>query len=84
MNDLRLYTRPGCGFSMHLQFQMDRRGITYDAINIWDNPDAAATVRKAANGNETVPTVEIGTRLLVNPSIEQVVAALDAAGRQSD
>jgi mycoredoxin len=39
-----------------------------DEINIWEDPDGAAFVRSVAGGNETVPTVRIGTRSVVNPS----------------
>jgi mycoredoxin len=44
-------------------------------VNIWDDPAAAAIVRGAAGGNETVPTVDVGGRLMVNPSAKQVMSA---------
>ncbi|WP_422392164.1 glutaredoxin family protein [Nakamurella antarctica] len=37
-------------------------------INIWSDPDAAAFVRSVAGGNETVPTVVIDGRAVVNPA----------------
>ena len=69
--------RPGCGFCAALRRQMDRAGVEYNEFNIWDDDAAAARVRAAANGNETVPTVYIGGRSLVNPSLEQVLSAID-------
>jgi hypothetical protein len=35
-------------------------------------------VRSVANGNETVPTVIIGSTALVNPSFDEVEAAVKA------
>jgi glutaredoxin len=58
-----------------LKRSLAREGVTTTEVNIWDDADAAAIVRGAARGNETVPTVEIGGRFLVNPSARQVLAA---------
>ena len=41
--------------------------------NIWEDPAAAAVVRAAARGNETVPTVGVGDTYLVNPSLNAVL-----------
>ncbi len=70
------YWRPGCGFCAMLQRSLDSHGISYDALNIWDDPEAAAFVRSVADGNETVPTVVVGGRAMVNPSIQQVLEAM--------
>ena len=68
--------RPGCGFCAMLRSRMDAAGVEYNEFNIWEDDAAAARVRAAANGNETVPTVYIGEFSLVNPSLEQVLAAI--------
>ncbi len=39
-----------------------------DEVNIWEDPAGAAFVRSVTGGDETVPTVCIGTKSLVNPS----------------
>jgi len=44
--------------------------------NIWERADHAATVRSIADGNETVPTVVVGGVGLVNPSLDDVNAAV--------
>lgn len=77
--EIVVYTRPGCPFSAMLHNRLDRAKLPYRDIDIWQHPDAAAAVRAVANGNETVPTVNIGEVWLVNPSLEQVKAALQAA-----
>lgn len=66
------YWRPGCPYCVSLRRGLSRRGIPFQPVNIWENPDAAARVRSAAGGNETVPTVVIGGHALVNPSVAQV------------
>ena len=75
---ITVYWRPGCGFCAMLEGRMQRAGIDYDRRNIWQDEAAAAFVRSVANGNETVPTVTVGEVAMVNPSLKQVVAALEA------
>lgn len=59
---------------MFLRRGLRKAGVDAREVNIWDDPEAAAIVRGAANGNETVPTVRVGDRFLVNPSADEVVA----------
>jgi mycoredoxin len=73
-DSITVYWRPGCGFCSSLFRQLDRAGVPYERVNIWDDPDAAATVRAAARGNETVPTVSVGGLMLVNPDVHQLLA----------
>ena len=70
-----MYWRPGCGFCTRLRRQLDQHQVEYRLINIWDDPAAAAYVRSVARGNETVPTVSVGTVALVNPTVHDVLAA---------
>jgi len=75
--EITVYWRPGCPFCMSLRHSLSRHDVATTEINIWDDPEAAATVRAAARGNETVPTVEVAGMFLVNPSGREV---MDAAG----
>ncbi len=76
--------RPGCPFCAMLLRRLERTGLAFDRVDIWEHPEAAAWVRSVADGNETVPTVRVagGTPVravaLVNPSATQV---LDVLGR---
>lgn len=70
-----VYWRPGCGFCSSLRRQLDRAEIPHELVNIWEVEGAAGVVRSHANGNETVPTVVIGPVGLVNPSLDQILAA---------
>ena len=73
---ITFYWRPGCGFCMGLERRLEHLGVPMDKHNIWEEPEAAATVRSMANGNETVPTVVIGEARMVNPSADAVLAAI--------
>ncbi len=73
---ITFYWRPGCGFCMMLDRKLSKLGIPMDKRNIWDDPDAAATVRSIANGNETVPTVVVGDISMVNPRAADVIEAM--------
>ena len=70
------YWRPGCPFCMNLERGLSKHNIPLNKKNIWDSQADAATVRRIANGNETVPTVVIGEAELVNPSAAQVIQAI--------
>jgi glutaredoxin len=71
------YWRPGCPFCMALEHGLGRAGIGLNKVNIWKDPEAAARVRQITGGDETVPTVVIGERGLVNPSVGEVLAELN-------
>ncbi len=71
------YTRPGCGFSARLHRGLERRGIPMTRHDIWSDPEAAATVRAAARGYETVPTIGFAGEFLVNPGVNEVVELLN-------
>lgn len=75
-----LYWRPGCPYCVRLRLGLRRVGLAVEEVNIWADPAAAQLVRRVAGGNETVPTVTIGDRSLVNPSTTEVLAAARKAG----
>ena len=58
----------GCLYCRRLRTKLKRAGVHVDEINIWEDPAGAAFVRSVTGGDETVPTVRIGTRSFVNPS----------------
>ncbi|MFJ8788874.1 mycoredoxin [Streptomyces sp. NPDC102462] len=68
-----MYSTTWCGYCRRLKSQMDREGIAYTEINIEQDPESAAFVEKANNGNQTVPTVLFADgSTLTNPSLAQV------------
>jgi mycoredoxin len=77
--EVEFYWRPGCGFCAALHRPLSKSGFNVREINIWEEPGAAERVREVANGNETVPTVIVGSIAMVNPSFAEVEAAVKAA-----
>jgi glutaredoxin-like protein len=80
---ITVYWRPGCGFCGALITGLRKQDVPFEQVNIWDDDEAAAYVRSVARGNETVPTVRVGSIGMVNPSVQQVLAAATAP-RQSE
>ena len=76
MAQVTVYWRPGCSFCWSLRRALQRAGVEAVERNIWDDADAAGFVRSATGGDETVPTVDIDGRVMVNPRPKQVLAAL--------
>jgi mycoredoxin len=65
---ITVFWRPGCMFGSALLRDLERLDVPHERRDIWQDPKAAAAVRAAASGNETVPTVRIGEVTFVNPS----------------
>ena len=77
---MTLYWRPGCPYCARLRVRLRLARIPYDAVNIWEDGEAAGVVRSVNDGDELVPTVRIGERFMSNPSFREVRAALAARG----
>ncbi len=77
--DLTIYSTPWCGYCHRLMKQLDRQGVSYTAVDIEREPEAAEYVMAVNGGNQTVPTVVFadGTAL-TNPSVKAVLARLSA------
>ena len=65
---------------MALERQLASTNLTITYRNIWEDPEAAAFVRSHAQGNEVVPTVQIGSSVLVNPNVDEVTSAAVTTG----
>lgn len=78
VDGIEVLWRPGCPFCSRLRGGLRRRAIATTEINIWDDRGAAERVRAVTGGDETVPTVFVGTVALVNPSVQEVVDAVEA------
>ncbi len=79
MAAVTVYWRPMCGYCNTLKRELDRHGIAYDDVDIWEHREKAEIVRRATGGDEIVPTVQIGERFFVNPSAIEVLEAAQAA-----
>jgi len=77
-----IYWRPGCKYCIRLRIRLGSEARRLHWVNIWTDPAAAARVRAANDGNETVPTVLVvpadggAEVVMTNPSLSQVQKAL--------
>ena len=72
-----MYSTAWCGYCHRLKSQMDREGITYEVIDIEQQPEAAEIVERVNNGNQTVPTlVYPDGSAQTNPALKDVKAKL--------
>lgn len=76
-----MYSTPWCGYCHRLKGQMDREGISYEVVDIEQDPSAADVVMQVNNGNQTVPTLVYSDgSAQTNPSLAQVKAKLAELG----
>ncbi|MFJ8821146.1 glutaredoxin domain-containing protein [Streptomyces sp. NPDC102467] len=67
-----VYWRSGCKYCLRLRFRLGRGARRVHWVDIWRDPAAAAEVRAANEGNETVPTVFVAGRPHTNPDPQWV------------
>jgi mycoredoxin len=78
---LTVYTTSWCGFCHRLMTVLKCNGISYDAVDIEQDPAAAEFVSLVNGGNRTVPTVKFADgSTLTNPSAAEVKAKLAEVG----
>ena len=71
-----MYTTSRCGYCVLLKRYLNFRGIAYEEVNIEDDPALQRQLEEWTGGYQTVPTVQIGEQVLVNPRGPDVEAAL--------
>jgi mycoredoxin len=74
--EIVIYWRPDCVFCLNLLLRLKLTRLRYRKVDIRNDPGAKAFVRSVADGNETVPTVVVAGRALVNPSKRQLIEAV--------
>jgi len=78
---LTVYTTSWCGFCHRLVTVLKSNGISFDQVDIEQDPAAAEFVGSVNGGNRTVPTVKFADgSTLTNPSAAQVTAKLAEVG----
>ncbi|RNL80589.1 glutaredoxin family protein [Halostreptopolyspora alba] len=78
VDSVAFYWRPGCPFCFALRRKLRKERVPLREVNIWTDESAAARVRAITGGDETVPTVVVGPRAMVNPSAAEVIDAARA------
>ncbi|MFC9295055.1 glutaredoxin domain-containing protein [Streptomyces sp. NPDC057011] len=74
-----VFWRPGCKYCIRLRLRLGRNARRLHWVNIWQDPAAAAAVRAANDGNETVPTVVVADQPHTNPDPEWVREQLSSS-----
>ncbi len=71
-----VYGGRGCAIAMMVRRYLDRAGVPHRFID-WDaHPEVRAELEWLADGRLASPTVRIGGRILVQPSIQELDWAL--------
>lgn len=71
-----MYSTSWCGYCRRLGSQLREAGIEFEVIDLDADSRHDERIKEASGGFRTVPTLEIGDRLLVNPTIIEVKRAL--------
>jgi mycoredoxin len=73
-----MYSTTWCGYCRRLKRQFDEAGIAYEEVDVDVEKHYGDLIVEATGGYRTVPTVQVGERLLVNPTLKEVELALGA------
>ena len=65
---VKMFTTTWCGFCKGTKRYLDSKGVTYEEIDIEQHPEYGEKIEQETGGFRTVPTLEIGGKLYVNPS----------------
>lgn len=76
---ITMYTTTWCGYCRRLKRQLDEERISYREIDVDEQAGFDERIVEATGGYRTVPTLEVGPRMLVNPTLGEVRAALAAS-----
>ena len=79
MGTATVYWRPGCPFCVRLRLGLRLTRTPHQLVNVRDDPEASAFVKRHNGGDELVPTVAVGDLVMSNPSVRQVQRALAGA-----
>ncbi len=78
-----VYTTAWCGYCASLKRRLEAASIGYREIDIEEQPHYGRLIERLTGGFRTVPTVEVCGSYLVNPSLDEIVAALAACDTYS-
>ena len=74
-----MFTTVWCGYCRRLKRGLEEAGVDFREVDVDDEPQYNERIVQASGGYRTVPTVQVGESLLVNPSAREVVDALAGA-----
>ena len=77
-NGVKMFTTTWCGYCKGTKRYLESKGITYEEIDIEQHPEYGEAIEQETGGYRTVPTLEIGGKLYVNPSRSELDSLLGA------
>ena len=77
MAKVEIYTTPICGYCARAKRLLDRKGVNYTEIDLWQEPKRREEMIRRADGRRTVPQVFIDGRGVGG---SDDIHALDARG----
>ena len=80
MAGVKVYGADWCSLTQDTLAFLDRAGVSYEYINIEEDPEAREWVKQQNDGKEKKPTVQIGDKILSEPSDEELEGVLTATG----
>jgi glutaredoxin len=71
-----MYTTTWCGICVHTKRYLMSKNVSFEEIDIEENPEFGDLIEKETGGFRTVPTLQVNGKLMVNPSRQEIDAAL--------
>lgn len=78
MPKIKMFTTTWCGICVHTKRYLQSKNVDFEEIDIEEQPEYGDLIEKATGGFRIVPSLDIDGTLLVNPSRQQIDAALAA------
>ena len=76
MSTVKVFGAGWCGLTVRTLHHLDSLGIPYQYVDVDEDPAASEWVKSQNNGREKKPTLEIGSRVVTNPSKSQLETIL--------
>ena len=73
---ITVYSTTWCGHCKRLLRQLREADIAFQLVDLDQQPEYGRRIEAKTGGYRTVPTLDIGGDLFVNPSIDEVQEAL--------
>lgn len=75
-SSVTVYSTNWCGHCKRLLRQLEAADIAFEVVDLDEHPQHGDRIEAKTGGYRTVPTLDIGGDLLVNPTIIEVKEAL--------
>ena len=80
MNTIKLYGANWCEDTTRTREQLDKLDVKFEYINVEKDAAANKHITDLNNGKRKTPTVDLGGKILIEPSNEEMEEALRSSG----